>query len=97
MLHKHLELHLPSSSFHYLQKVLFSDGVLKNTNWILFLSLVLIFTVNKEAQLNGNECLFHNPPTTAGFIIYEEYRDEFCNLTSACFQFPSIQYSHATV
>lgn len=47
MLHKYLELHLPSSSFHYLQEVLFSDGVLKNTKWILFLSLLLIFTADK--------------------------------------------------
>lgn len=74
MLHKYLELHLPSSSFHYLQEVLFSDGVLKNTKWILFLSPLLIFTADKQSQENGNKCLFHNPPATAAFIIYEEQR-----------------------
>lgn len=50
MSHKYLELHLPSSSFHYLQEVLFSDGVLKNTKWILFLSPLLIFTADKQIQ-----------------------------------------------
>lgn len=94
-LHKYVELHLPPS--YYLQKAVHSDDVLRNTNWILFISPLLIFAVNKQTQLNGNKCLVPDPLASADFIMYDECRDSLCHLPTVHYQFPSTQCWRAIV